>query len=211
MDLINTENLSFRYPDAQQTFKFPDIQLSKGENLLLRGNSGSGKTTLMHLLSGILTPTAGTLKIDGISIETLKPHEMDSFRGEKIGIIFQENYFLESVSVLANLTSISSLCGVKPDKVYLENLLGELDITHLSGKKPNQLSRGELQRFSIARALINKPIVLLADEPTSSLDDDNCMRFIELIKQTGASHNLSLIVATHDTRLKNEFKNSIAL
>lgn len=211
MNLIETENLSFRYPSAEQEYLFPDIRLAKGENLLIAGNSGSGKTTLLHLLSGILSPSAGTVSIDNITTGTLKAHEMDKFRGEKIGIIFQENYFIESLSVLNNLSYISTFCGLKPDKTYIENILKELDIAKLSGKKPGRLSRGELQRFSIARALVNKPVVLLADEPTSSLDDDNCKRFIELMKQVCGSHSLSLIVSTHDARIKSEFKNCITL
>lgn len=211
MNLVKTEKLSFRYPSSEQEYTFPNIQLPKGENLLLTGKSGTGKTTLLHLLAGILTPSAGSVTIDNIAIETLKSHEMDKFRGEKIGIIFQENYFIESLSVQKNLSYISTLCGLKPDKAYIENLLNELGIAGLSDKKPGQLSRGELQRFSIARALVNKPVVLLADEPTSSLDDENCMRFIELMKQIGASHKLSLIVATHDARLKTEFKNCLTL
>ena len=209
MTLVETKNLSFRYSTKEQEFTFPDIQLSKGENLLISGKSGSGKTTLLHLLSGVLVPLNGTIHIDDVATKTLKPHEMDEFRGKKIGIIFQENYFIESLSVKSNLIYISKLCGLKPDNVYIEKLLKELDIEKLSGKKPGQLSRGELQRFSIARALVNKPVVLLADEPTSSLDDENCMRFIELVKQIGELHKLSLILATHDSRLKPKFKNHI--
>ena len=94
MYLVNTEKLSFRYPSSAQEYLFPGIRLSKGENLLLSGKSGSGKTTLLHLLSGILTPLSGSLSIDNIDIRTLKAHEMDKFRGEKIGIIFQESYFI---------------------------------------------------------------------------------------------------------------------
>lgn len=211
MSLVKTENLSFRYSSSEQEYSFPDIQLSKGENLLISGKSGSGKTTLLHLLSGILTPSNGSVCIDNISTQTLKPHEMDKFRGEKIGIIFQENYFIESLSVINNLIYISTLCGFTPDKAYIKKLTDELDINQLSDKKPGQLSRGELQRFSIARALVNKPVILLADEPTSSLDDENCMRFIELMKKICSSHSLSLIIATHDGRLKPEFNKSIAL
>ncbi len=211
MDLIKTENLSFRYPNSDLEFAFPDIQLSHGENLLVSGKSGSGKTTLLHLLSGILSPAKGTVNIENTTLGTLKSHELDKFRGDKIGIIFQENYFIESLSVLNNLSYISKLCGLKPDRAHIEKLLHELGIEKLSSKKPGQLSRGELQRFSIARALVNRPVVLCADEPTSSLDDENCKRFINLMKQTGTSHNLSLVVATHDARLKSEFNNCITL
>jgi putative ABC transport system ATP-binding protein len=100
---------------------------------------------------------------------------------------------------------------IKAEKEYIESLLRELDIAVLSAKKPGQLSRGELQRFSIARALINKPVILLADEPTSSLDDENCQNFVELMKLICSSYNLSFVVATHDLRMKHEFKNCISL
>jgi putative ABC transport system ATP-binding protein len=211
MTLVETKNLSFRYSAKVLEYAFPDIRLAKGENLLISGKSGSGKTTLLHLLSGVLAPLNGTIRINNTATETLKPHEMDKFRGEKIGIIFQENYFIESLSVKNNLIYVSKLCGLKPDKAYIDKLLNELDIVQLSGKKPKQLSRGELQRFSIARALVNKPLVLLADEPTSSLDDENCLLFIKLMKEIGELHQLSLILATHDSRLKTEFKNQITL
>lgn len=211
MNLIQTEKLRFRYSPSGVEYAFPDIQLKKGENLLLTGKSGSGKTTLLHLLAGILAPSGGSVVIDGTDTALLKAHEMDAFRGEKIGLIFQENYFIESLSVMNNLVYTSSLCGLKPDSTYIGNLLRELDIAALSGKKPGQLSRGELQRFSIARALVNKPVVLLADEPTSSLDDENCGRFADLMKQVSVSHSLSLIVATHDGRLKPGFASRINL
>lgn len=211
MNLIQTEKLRFRYSLSGKEFLFPDIQLNRGENLLLSGKSGSGKTTLLHLLAGILAPSGGSAVIDGTDTALLKAHEMDKFRGEKIGLIFQENYFIESLSVANNLVYTRSLSGLIPDNTYIGNLLRELNIEQLSGKKPSQLSRGELQRFSIARALVNKPVVLLADEPTSSLDDENCGRFIDLMKQVSVSHSLSLIVATHDGRLKPGFTNSINL
>ncbi len=211
MNLVITQNLLFRYTASQQTHSFPDFKLVKGENLLLSGNSGSGKTTLLHLLSGVLTPMSGSVTIENTDTSGLKAHEMDKFRGEKIGMIFQENYFIESLSVLNNLLYISTLCGMQPDKDYIEKLLDELAIANLAAKKPGQLSRGELQRFSIARALVNKPVVLLADEPTSSLDTENCSRFMELINKVCDLYNLSLIVATHDDRLKTEFTNCITL
>lgn len=211
MHLVKTKNISYRYNLSEQEYSFPDIELTSKENLLITGKSGSGKTTLLHLLSGILTPQRGSVCIDSIETYSLKAHEMDKLRGEKIGIIFQQNYFIESLSVLNNLVYISTLCGQKPDKTHIKNILCELDIDKLSPKKPGQLSGGELQRFSIARALVNKPVVLLADEPTSNLDDENCTRFISLMKNVCDKHSLSLIVATHDGRLKPEFKNHISL
>ncbi len=211
MTILKTDNLKFRYNASSPEQTFPNIELLKNENLLIKGNSGSGKTTLLHLMAGILQPSNGKITIENTETTTLKPHQMDKFRGNKMGVIFQENYFIESLSVMKNLTYISSLCGLKPDKTYIKSLLQNLNIEHLSSKKPSQLSRGEFQRFSIARALVNKPVLLVADEPTSSLDDDNCQRFILLIKQMCKQYNLTLIVATHDSRLKSEFDKVISL
>ncbi len=211
MTILQTENIKFRYDIAEGEHNFPNISLKKNENLMISGNSGSGKTTLLHLLSGILQPSSGSITIDNVNTSSLKPHQMDKFRGNKLGVIFQENFFIESLSVIKNLTYINALCGIKPDKIYIDALLNDLNIKSLAHKKPYQLSRGELQRFSIARALVNKPVLLFADEPTSSLDDDNCIRFIELIKQMCSQYDLTLIIATHDSRLKPQFKNIISL
>ncbi len=211
MTILQTENIKFRYDIAEGEHNFPNISLEKNENLLISGNSGSGKTTLLHLLSGILQPSSGNIIIENVNTSSLKPHQMDFFRGNKLGVIFQENYFIESLSVITNLTYINALCGIKPDKDYIDSLLVNLNIKSLSHKKPYQLSRGELQRFSIARALVNKPILLFADEPTSSLDDNNCIRFIELIKHMCTQYELTLIVATHDSRLKPQFNKVIHL
>ncbi len=211
MTILKTDNLKFRYNATSPEYSFHDIVLQKHETLLIKGNSGSGKTTFLHLVAGILQPSNGKITIENTETSALKPHQMDKFRGKKLGVIFQENYFIESLNVLNNLTYISSLCGLKPDKTYIKSLLQNLDIEHLSSQKPSQLSRGELQRFSIARALVNKPVLLVADEPTSSLDDNNCQRFIQLIKQMCKQYNLTLIVATHDSRLKSEFDKVISL
>lgn len=210
MALINIENLTFQYPDGK-ALSFPNLQIAANESWLLTGNSGSGKTTLLHIIAGILTPSEGTLSIANTTLNSLKPSELDAFRAKHIGMVFQKSYFIDAVSMHKNLLYYAELSGNKADKEYVDKLLIELDIASLSNKKPASLSSGELQRFSIARAMVNKPKIILADEPTSSLDDGNCKRFIELIIDICKRNNVSLIVATHDARLKDVFVNTIQL
>jgi ABC-type lipoprotein export system ATPase subunit len=208
--MLEVRNLSFSYPNGH-TFRFPDIILEKGAQLALTGSSGSGKTTFLHLLAGILKAQSGSVIIKGTNIQQPGFTGADSFRGSHIGLIFQKHIFLDALTMTDNLLLAQSIPGLKIDRSYLTNLLEELGISHLASRFPRKLSQGELQRFSVARALANKPFLLLADEPTSSLDDDNCHRFINLIREQSAKHQSLLILATHDSRLKKEFDMQIKL
>ena len=210
MTSIKIASLSFQYPGGK-LIDFANINIGEKESWLLTGNSGSGKTTLLHLIAGILSPSNGTITIANTEINTLRPAQLDAFRAKHIGLVFQKSYFIDALSMRKNLKYFAELSGEKVDSTYQAKLLSDLGIDHLSHKKPAQLSSGELQRFSIARALINKPEILLADEPTSSLDDDNCKRFTELIISICNSYHVTLVVATHDARLKKEFVNTIQL
>lgn len=210
MAYIKTENLSFHYPGGN-VFNFPDLQIETKESWLLTGNSGSGKTTLIHLLSGILSPQHGNISIANTGITLLKPTKLDAFRAQNIGLVFQKSYFIDALSMHKNLLYFGELSGKKTEHGFLNKLVSDLGISQLLHKKPTSLSSGELQRFSIARAMINKPGVLLADEPTSSLDDDNCKRFTDLLVSICDAYHVTLLVATHDARLKKEFVNTIQL
>lgn len=208
--MLETRNLSFRYPKGK-SFQFPDLLLKKGEHAVLLGNSGSGKTTLLHLLAGILKAESGNVFINGKDIQQSGFTETDIFRGQNIGLIFQKHFFIGAITMMENLLLAQTLPGQNPDKQYIETLLDELKIENLSAKYPNELSQGELQRFSLARSLANKPVIVLADEPTSSLDDENCSRFITLLLNVSEKHNTSLVIATHDARLKVYFDKIIQL
>ncbi len=210
MDCIKTKNLSFQYP-GNKVFDFADINIGEKESWLLTGNSGSGKTTLLHLIAGILTPSNGTITISNTPINTLRPSQLDIFRAQHIGLVFQKSYFIDALNMHKNLVYFTGLSGQKADPDYIAKLLSDLKIAQLSDKKPAQLSNGELQRFSIARALVNKPGILLADEPTSSLDDANCKRFTDLLLSISRAYGVTLMVATHDARLKSEFVKTIKL
>ena len=207
--MIKTESLKFSY-DGKKYFDFPDINLDSGENLLIIGNSGIGKTTLLHLLAGILKPESGSINISGTDISKFSDTELDKFRGDNIGIVFQKPHFISSLTINENLKLAKYL---SPSKTSgdAKKILESLDIKDKYQQKPNQLSEGEKQRASIALALINSPSLILADEPTSSLDDFNCDNVIKLLKTQAKDHNAQLIVITHDARLKKHFKNNLNL
>ena len=207
--MIKTESLKFSY-DGKKYFDFPDINLDSGENLLIIGNSGIGKTTLLHLLAGILKPESGSISISDTDISKFSDSELDKFRGDNIGIVFQKPHFISSLTINENLKLAQYL---SPSKTSgdAKQILESLNIKDKYQQKPNQLSEGEKQRASIGLALINSPSLILADEPTSSLDDFNCDNVVKLLKKQAKDHKAQLIVITHDARLKKHFKNNLNL
>jgi putative ABC transport system ATP-binding protein len=181
------------------------MECAEGNVLLITGGSGVGKTTLLHLLAGLLKPSGGEVQVAGTAIQSLKPAAMDAFRGKHIGIIYQQSHFIAALSVKENLLL------AKKDNTRLLEISGKLGIQPLLHKKPAQLSQGEQQRASITRALIQSPQLLLADEPTASLDDDNCIAVAKLLAAQAAEQKAALLIVTHDNRLKQLFANHITL
>ena len=208
--MILTNNLIINYK-ANRSIHFNDVSIKKGEQWLLKGDSGTGKTTLLHLLSGILLPSSGTIEINGSVINELSRAQLDQYRAQNIGLIFQKNLFVSSLSMYNNLILPIKLAGNSIDKTFVNQLTDELGITKLIHKRPHELSQGEQQRFSIARALVNKPSVILADEPSSSLDDTNCKRFADMISTICNSYEVTLLIATHDGRLEAQIPKVINL
>lgn len=207
--MIKTRGIKFDY-NNQVFFEFPDIEIKTRENLLIIGNSGIGKTTLLHLLAGLLQSKSGSIELFGKEISNLNSYQLDTFRGENIGIVFQRSHFVNSLTVKENL-ELAQFIANKKDNNRINTILKSLGILDKSDKKTNQLSQGEKQRASIALAIVNSPKLILADEPTSSLDDENCDRVIKLLKKQASEFNAQLIVITHDNRLKKHFKKSIKL
>ena len=207
--MIKTKGVEFNY-DNQVFFKFQDINLKSSENLLIIGSSGIGKTTLLHLLAGLLESSSGSIKLFEKELNELSSHQLDRFRKNNIGIVFQRPHFVNSLTVKENL-QLAQYIANKKDNNRIENILINLNIFDKSDKKTNQLSQGEKQRASIALAIVNSPKLILADEPTSSLDDVNCDNVIKLLKKQATDFGAQLIVITHDSRLKKHFKNSIEL
>jgi lipoprotein-releasing system ATP-binding protein len=206
--MLEAKNIEFHY-SPQQKFNIPDILLSQGEQLLILGKSGSGKTTVLNMLGGLLKPLKGEINIDGTSLYSLKGASLDKFRGKNIGIIFQKPHILDPLTVLENLMLANYFSGTRG--VKNENLLKELGIFEKRHAKVNTLSEGEAQRLSIARALANSPKVILADEPTASLDDTNAAIVVKLLKEQAEKYNAVLIIVTHDQRVKDHISNQITL
>ena len=205
---METKNLRFKY-DNNLELNFPDIKTSK-EKLLILGASGVGKTTFLHLLSGLLKPINGEINLLGTKISKLKMSEMDRFRGKNIGIVFQKPHFINSLTVKENL-QLAQYISKKNDKNRIQSLLESLGIEDKANKKTQNLSQGEKQRVSIALAIVNSPKLILADEPTSSLDDLNCEKVINILKNQASKYKAKLIIITHDYRLKKHFKNTLSL
>jgi len=208
--MLETKGLTYSY-NSTRKFSFPDITCQNNQSLLILGQSGKGKTTLLHLLALLLKPETGSIKIGEREVTSMDPARLARLRAEEIGIVYQRAHFVNALSVEDNLVIANYLAGRKPDRqraAYLAEQLGFAD--HLQ-KRTFQMSQGEQQRVSIARALMNAPELILADEPTSSLDDLNCERVIHLLKEQSAQIGASLIVVTHDQRLKDTFKDRVFL
>jgi ABC-type lipoprotein export system ATPase subunit len=208
--MISTKNITFSY-NKDQNFIMPDLFCQAGSTILVTGNSGKGKTTYLHILAGMLQPNSGEILIDNTNFTNLKGSKADKFRGKNIGVVFQKSHFIASLSVLENLEMASWLATGKKNTKRAKELLRKLDILEQVHKQPSQLSVGQQQRVSIARALINEPKVLLADEPTSSLDDKNADNVIELLETLSKEYKAALIIVTHDNRIKAKFTNQITM
>lgn len=208
--MIRLQNAEHRY-NAQTVVDLPEIDLREGDSLLILGQSGSGKSTLLNVMGGLLKPTSGMLTIGDIEIYSLSESTRDAFRGRHIGIIFQTNHLVDALSVCDNLRLAQYLSGMVQDENKINTVLADLDITEKKNSSVNELSEGQKQRVGIARAVINEPKVILADEPTSSLDDIRCEQVVQLLKKQAFLHNATLIVSTHDHRVKDHFEKLISL
>ena len=208
--MITISGLSYSY-NSQTRISFKDFAIQQGEHWLLLGESGSGKTTLLHLLGGLLKSHEGSIMMNSTDITQLSESALDHYRGQHIGFVFQKNHLINALSVKNNLLMAPFLAGMKQDEKRVDDILRQLALVDKKHSNVKNLSQGQAQRVAIARAVLNKPSVILADEPTSALDDRNCERVIDLLLETSTQNGVTLVVATHDQRLKSKIKNQIQL
>jgi putative ABC transport system ATP-binding protein len=197
--------------NQQALVKIKDFSLKQGEECLITGASGSGKTTLLYTIAGLLPPVSGSIFVGNTEIQSLNESARDQFRGKHIGIIFQTLHLVKSLTVLENILLSSYLINQPQQQERAIAVLEKLGIVEKRNLLPSDLSQGQQQRVAIARAVFNKPSLILADEPTASLDDIAAENTITLLKQVAAEHKVTLVIATHDARVKAQFKKVIAL
>ena len=208
--MVRIDNLSYRHNETN-VLNFSNRVFEPDAHTLILGQSGSGKTTLLHLLGGLLRPTAGSIVIGDIEIHNLKPAQLDHFRGKNIGFVFQTPHLIQDMNVEENLFLAQYLAGLPKDRNRVKEVLEKLNLSAKSKSRVYALSEGQAQRVVLARAILNRPQLILADEPTSSLDDKHCDRVINLLLEQAQAHGACLIIATHDQRLKNKITHQMDL
>lgn len=205
--MITLSGITYSYPNTK-SINFKDLAIKSDEHWLVLGNSGSGKTTLLNILTGLLKPSAGTVNINQQNLYQLTGNNLDEWRVKNLGIVFQKSYLIPSLTVSENLLVAQKFAKLKEDKKRILEVLEQLQIIDKLNHYPKQLSVGQLQRVSIARAVLNKPKYIIADEPTSSLDDENAEAVLNLFINQAAVNHAGLIIATHDKRVKDCFQNT---
>ncbi len=197
--------------DGTDVLRVDAWQSGQGEEWLVLGPSGSGKTTLLHVLAGILRPTGGSVAVAGQDLAALKPAELDRFRGRHIGIVLQRLHLVGSLTVMNNLLLAQYLCGAPEDRARARDVLASLDLGDKVGAFPHELSFGQAQRVAVARAVVNRPKLLLADEPTSNLDDGRCLQALDMLRTQARACGATLVIATHDQRIKARIDHQFVL
>jgi len=174
------------------------LEVAAGESLSIRGESGCGKTTLLNLLSRIEKPDSGTLLWEGRAVEKSRSGSLAAFRGRFMGMVFQSYYLVPELDAVGNVILAAKVAGLKPDRVRAENLLTRMGLKDRLKASPNTLSGGERQRVAVARALMNHPKVLLADEPTGNLDEKSGGAVMDMLLNICAEEGASLVLVTHN-------------
>lgn len=207
MEILRVENLCKVYGNGENrvdALKNINLNVKKGEFIAIIGPSGSGKSTLLHLLGGVDKPTSGKVYVDNTDIYSLNEKKLAVFRRRNLGVIFQFYNLIPVLTAKENILLPAELEGKKIDKEYVEDIIKTLGLKERENYLQNQLSGGQQQRVAIGRALINKPSIILADEPTGNLDSKNSKEIMELLKLTVKKYNTSLILITHDINVAAE-------
>jgi putative ABC transport system ATP-binding protein len=209
--MIRIEQLRFAYDGGPDVLRLGLFVLEPQSNVLVVGPSGCGKTTLLHLIAGLLLASSGSIVVDGEDLSALSARERDRFRGRHIGIVLQQFHLLPTLTAIQNLLVAQSIAGLPVDRGAAIAMLSSLGVDERVDAYPHELSVGQQQRVAIARALVNRPKLLLADEPTSNLDDEACAAVADLLLSATQQHGVSLVVATHDSRIKSRIPRELAL
>lgn len=208
--MIQARSLAYRYPQGP-ALSFPDVEVPQGGTLLLQGRSGAGKSTWLALVAGLLTPTSGQLLVAGQDLAPLRGGERDRWRGRSIGFLPQKLHLSDALSVQRNLALVYFAAGLAEDKVAVRAALDALGVADLAHRLPGQLSGGQAQRVALARATLLQPKVLLADEPTASLDDQAAAAAVTLLRDAARRCGATLVVATHDARVRDALRGAQVL
>ncbi len=209
---LSAASLSYSHGSAGTTaLAFPDVTIARGGSCAVVGPSGSGKTTLLHLIAGLLTPRTGSIHVAGRRMDTASQRERDRLRGRLIGIVLQQLRLVASLSALDNLLLAQRLAGHPVSRESAVERLVGLGLGHRLHHRPRALSQGEAQRVAIARATLGRPALLLADEPTSSLDDANAELVLQLLTEQAVEHGAALLIVTHDARIRGRLEQEIGL
>ena len=198
--MIQTRQLSYRYPDGP-TLNFPDIDVAQGSVLLLSGPSGCGKSTWLALVAALVAPTSGALTVAGQALGALENIAADAWRARAIGFLPQKLHLSAALTVLQNMGLVFWASAQPEDAGRISAALTALGVQDLAQRKPAQLSGGQAQRVALARAVLLQPRVILADEPTASLDDEAAADAVGLLLTTAQAQGATLVIATHDARV----------
>lgn len=204
MDILITENLSKIYGIGDTKVTALDnlnLKISKGQFVSIIGPSGSGKSTLLHMLGGVDRPTRGKIYIEGIDISSMNETKSALFRRRKVGLIYQSYNLIPTLNVEKNILLPMLLDSVKPKQEEFNRIVEMLGLTQRLNHLPNQLSGGQQQRVAIGRALIYKPSIILADEPTGNLDMKNTKTILDLLKLSNKEYNQTIVMITHDKEI----------
>lgn len=215
MNMLQVTDLLCEYPEAEgkkvRGLVLPSFQLADGEACGVTGPSGSGKTTLFHCLSGLLSPTRGEIRIDGVRVDTLSEKERARWRGANLGYVFQEPKLLPFLTIGENIRISARLAGRRVAPEELESLLRKVDLPGCEDRFSRQLSGGERQRAAFVRAIVRQPRLLLADEPTANLDGRNSDRLMELLLSYQKTSGCMLLCASHDPAVQKRFVRRLEL
>ncbi|MBT5858513.1 MAG: ABC transporter ATP-binding protein [Flavobacteriales bacterium] len=202
--MIKVKNIQLNYSDLE-VLKGVNLNIKEGEFVSIVGASGAGKTTLLQIIGTLENPTSGKIIIDGTDITSLSDKELSNFRNENIGFVFQFHNLLTEFTALENVCLPAFISGKNRNETEerAKELLNLLNMGNRLDHKPNELSGGEQQRVAVARALINNPSIILADEPSGNLDSENAKSLHELLQKLNKDLNFTIVVVTHNDKLAN--------